>query len=150
LRWFSHLSRHCFPRRPFIFDAMKLHFRWPCSPTSFLRTLSSCSVHCCVLPLLLASSSAPAPALALAAAAASAPAFLFLAAAAVAAVFAAFALAAADGAFAFPLPVAPGTKPFRSSLDAACITRGGGGTRERATTRSAIDRSEEKKPSTRV
>lgn len=41
LRWLSHRSRHCFPRRPFILLAMKLHFRCPSSSTNRRSWLSS-------------------------------------------------------------------------------------------------------------
>ena len=108
-RWFSQRSRHCLPRRPFILLAMKLHFRWPNSSTNLRSWLSSCSVHCCVLPLnprwdppgvptfessSSSSSSSSSPGLSRAAFAPAAAAF----AAAFSAAFVAFAAAAAAAA----------------------------------------------------
>ena len=138
LRWLSHRSRHCFPRRPSILPAMKLHFRCPCSSTSLRSKLSSCNVHCCVEPLnarceppVLAgvsglSLSSP-PSVAPEAAFPDVEAFAAFAALAPGlgprGDPAAFVDAAAF--FAGAAPFLSGTIPFRSSFDAACARKNG-------------------------
>ena len=154
LRWFSHLSRHCFPRRPSILFAMKLHFLCPCSSTRRRSWLSSSSVHCCVAPLNgrcdpeppgvrppegLAPSTLP-PGVLASAPSSSAPTepplgFFGDLAAAFAAAFAARAAAAfacAGVCFLAPAPFfSDPARSFRSSLDAACARWREGAARDR-------------------
>jgi hypothetical protein len=114
-------------------DAMNDHLRWPCSSTSRRSWLSSCTVHCWVLPLYALRPPAPfgvlSPALVPlepdgddslldggpSESAGSAPGSFLTA-------FLGVDFLAPAPALALALPpLPPGRSPLRSSLDAACV-----------------------------